>query len=203
MVLSKIPQWTAVSLATVAFSCLPACGGGGADSSSTSTSPGADYSVVSSYPVTDCVRSNVTGLVWEGKTTSGLRAGSATFTHYDSTVLPQVLQGGSYVVATPTLVDAPSNAAAYVKSVNAAALCGYTDWRLPTSAELKSLVQSKTVATLASIDATWFPNTPAYLYWTASAYSSDAKFAWVVDFFDGVVAVSAHRGTPSHLRLVR
>jgi hypothetical protein len=192
-------------LGILAASGLVACGGGGSSSPASppaSTPTTAAYSAVGSYPTTDCVKSNATGLVWEGKPASGLRAGTALFTHYDSITVAQVAQNGSYVVATQAQLDAASNSAAYVKAVNASSLCGYTDWRLPTSTDLKTLVQVKPTTTSATIDSDWFPNTPAYLYWTASAYS-DAKYAWVVDFFDGNLVVSGHRGTPSHVRLVR
>jgi hypothetical protein len=192
-------------LGILAASGLVACGGGGSSSPSsptTSTHTTAAYSAVASYSITDCVKSNATGLIWEGKTASGLRAGTALFTHYDNITVAQVAQNGSYVLATQAQLDAASNSVAYVKAVNIDTLCGFTDWRLPTSAELKTLVQAKPTPTSTSIDSAWFPNTPAYLYWTASAYG-DAKYAWLVDFFDGSVVVSGHRGTPSHVRLVR
>jgi hypothetical protein len=58
-----------------------------------------------------CVRDNVTGLIWEGKTTANMN--------------------DEYTFA---------GAATYAISANTAALCGATGWRVPTRRELLSIV---------------------------------------------------------------
>lgn len=93
-----------------------------------------------SFAVTDRVKDNITGLTWEGKTATGPRAGSNTYSHYDSTTEAQYYDGINYVVTTQEQIDAASNSIGYKNAVNARALCGYTDWRLPTVDELQSLV---------------------------------------------------------------
>ena len=114
---------------------------------------GFSYSLVSNliggnYDKTECVKDNITGLMWEGKPDSGTRGSPAhdlnkTYTNY------QIGYGYGDVdingnstgkQATITQVNDPSNAQGYVNAVNATGLCGYKDWRLPTRTELLSLV---------------------------------------------------------------
>ena len=113
-----------------------------------------------------CTRDNVTGLVWEVKTTDGgLRDVRARFT-----------------VAA---------AQAYAAQTNAAALCGYTDWRVPSRHELRSLVS--VAHTAPAIDPAYFPNTmPAAndmaLYWTTDPHARNQSFGpyyWYVEFRTG------------------
>lgn len=127
------------------------------------------------YPRTDCVRDNVTGLVWEGKNVAEPRSGTA--------VLPY------------------ANIPAYVTYVNSIALCGYTNWRLPTVQELQSIVHFGVFD--PSIDTEWFPNArPAY-YWssTASVVSSSPQ-NWTIRFNNGT-STRQSRTSNFHVRLVR
>ena len=55
------------------------------------------------YAKTECVKDSRTGLVWEGKTASGLRAGSNRYTNYDSTSSKQKLKYSSYINPTQTV----------------------------------------------------------------------------------------------------
>jgi hypothetical protein len=90
----------------------------------------------------DCIQDNVTGLVWEGKTASaGLRAAANTYTWLNSDSAANggaagTVNGGS--CSGSTACDTQTYAAA----VNAAKVCGFSDWRLPTVAELTTLVDS-------------------------------------------------------------
>jgi len=111
------------------------------------------------YTRTSCVRDNVTGLIWEGKEASGTRAGSNIYTH---------LGGG-----------AATDASGYVAEVNASALCGFTDWRLPTRNELMTLVNFSQTSG-APINTTWFPNTALANYWSADGLSIESTRAWYV-----------------------
>ncbi|MFP8779214.1 DUF1566 domain-containing protein [Hydrogenophaga sp. RWCD_12] len=121
-------------------------------------------SLVLNHPLTSCVRDNVTGLVWEGKTDDGgLRDKDNAFTN---------LGNG--------LSDDTSG---YVVLVNDMNLCGYSDWRLPTRQELLGIADHGVVT--PSIESAWFPNTFAGRFWSANVDGADSLQAWFVDFNDG------------------
>ncbi|RMX01778.1 DUF1566 domain-containing protein [Allofranklinella schreckenbergeri] len=94
------------------------------------------------YDKTECVKDNVTGLIWEGKVNNSAdrRHYQNLYSHEVSAVFPDV---GSYL-----------------RHVNGIQLCGFNDWRLPTVYELQSLVDySKPGRSLPAINTDWFPYT--------------------------------------------
>ena len=141
-----------------------------------------------------CVRDNVTGLVWEVKTTDGgLRDLDHRFSWY-----AEENNGGAAGNLNGTSTSctlANCNTSAYIEAVNSAGLCGFYDWRLPNHQELMSLVHFGRTA-LPRIDTRYFPNTGAdsaatLWYWTAQpsadGVSNDAaQNAWAIDFISGV-----------------
>ena len=140
------------------------------------------------FATTECVKESSTGLIWEGKTASGIRAGTNTYTNYDA----------SYPGGTDTTVS--TNSIGYVNSVNAGSgLCGYTDWRMPSLTELTGILDTNQVSS-PKIDTTWFPNTQSSAYWTSTAYNVNQ--ANLVGFFTGVGAALT-RNNLYPVRLVR
>lgn len=161
------------------------------------------YSQVGRYPVTSCVRDNITGLIWEGKEASGTRAGSNAYTHYDSASSNQFWNGNRYVPPTRAQIDASSNSIGYVNYVNSMALCGYTDWRLPTADELQTIVDYSVLYPGPTINTTWFPNTPSSsCYWSSSPYVGSGYLAWNVIFRDGGVNGFGFRDVTCQVRLI-
>ncbi|MBV5299095.1 MAG: DUF1566 domain-containing protein, partial [Rhodoferax sp.] len=168
----------------------------------TSTTPVASrYSTVGTFPVTDCVKDTTTGLTWEGKPQSGLRASGNTYTNYDSTTALQYQSAvAGYVAPTQSQIDAATNSIGYKNAVNASVLCGYTDWRLPTLTELHGLILIGVGP--FTLDATWFPNAQ-FGYWTSTPEPNGlADFAWFVNFLNGS-SFSLNRDLNHPLRLVR
>jgi len=98
------------------------------------------------------------------------------------------------------LGSAPCNTQAYVDAVNAAGLCGRSDWRLPTRRELFALSDFGSAG--PSIDQGYFPATINAYYWTASPLAATTPFAvWAIDA-RGEFQGTQMYGVPNHARLV-
>lgn len=96
------------------------------------------------------------------------------------------------------------DASAQLAAANVAARCGFSDWRLPTVAELMTLVDAGAAAA-PRIDAR-LAGTPIAAFWTSNLYIGDPRAAWVVDFNSSAVAfepVANPLAKPAASRLVR
>lgn len=155
------------------------------------------------YARTECVLDAVTGLTWEGKPADGsFRDKAHRYTNFDNLDKAQVTTSNAPSRPSPDQLAAATNALAYVKAVNAAKLCGYSDWRLPSMTELHDLVNFGN-ATPPMLDLAWFPNTPTPLfYWTSEAHSANPTTARVLNLALGAARVTS-RATPGYVRLVR
>ena len=146
-----------------------------------------------------CTKDNVTGLIWEVKTTSGLRSQSHSYTWYNSNA---ATNGGTVGTVSGGTCNATGrcDTEKFVADVNAAGLCGATDWRMPSKKELISIADLGRSS--PAIDPSYFPNTPASYFWSASAYASYSSGAWVVGF-NGGDASNGSKGYAYQVRLVR
>lgn len=150
-----------------------------------------------------CTRDNVTGRVWEVKVHNALqtRHQDHTYTWYD----PASPDGSPGTVGTTGTCNATlgvneCNTANYVAAVNAAQLCGFTDWRMPTVKELEGISDLNRMN--PAIDPDYFMITPSSDFWSGSPYAGSSNDAWYVNFGSGYAYFNLRSDT-LHVRLVR
>lgn len=155
-----------------------------------------------------CVRDNVTGLVWEVKSSgSGLHSKWHTYTWFN----PDMKQNGGVegregepddmTCGTPAVLKDGCDTLKYVEAVNAEGWCGHKDWRLPSVDELSSIVDYGSF--LPAIPKNYFPDIvmPAG-FWTSSLSAAGLSYAWIVIFDDGYLGTCV-KSWNYYLRLVR
>lgn len=148
-----------------------------------------------------CAKDYATGLIWEGKNLNPSHAQGIgrTYTNFDNAATDQVrdpIPSGPSNVRPPSAaeISAASNSIGYKNAINSASLCGFSDWRLPTTAELITL--GKLSEKMAG-----FPETVSNTYW-ASDLSIRADYG--VKVISGADAGNKqYRGEAFGLRLVR
>jgi hypothetical protein len=91
------------------------------------------------------------------------------------------LTGLMWQQTVPTGTYTWVQAVAYCPTLN---LAGHSDWRLPSRIELVSIVDFG-VTSGATINATYFPSTPASWFWSSSPLVGSSSRAWYVYFNDG------------------
>jgi hypothetical protein len=85
-----------------------------------------------------------------------------------------------------------------------------TGWRVPTIYELRTIVDYGLTTLLIphtnnyipAINATYFPNTEANVYWSSTAYAYQPNEAWYVNFTDGAT-LHNYMGTSYYVRCVK
>jgi hypothetical protein len=153
-----------------------------------------------------CTYDNTTGLMWEVKTTSGLRSSAHTYSWFSSDAtnnggLTGVANGGTCFNAGQCDTEK------FVQAVNSVGLCGRNDWRMPHVNELFGLADLGG-GSPAMIDPAFFPNTPGAFTWSGSPFATTLSpgSAWVVNF-DGASINDALLQEPRNalyfVRLVR
>lgn len=159
--------------------------------------PLADQSVDYAITPWSCVKDNVTGLIWEVKNEI------ANDIHHKDNIykwggitaigLGHKEAQGTYYNDWDVLVN----------SSNTQMLCGYSNWRVPTVAELSSIINKGTF--FPAIDVNYFPNTTSTRFWSSSptvGYPSSPSSAWYIYSGKGDV-YSGFRDEYGRVRLVR
>lgn len=138
-----------------------------------------------------CLKDNITGLIWEKKTSDGgMHDQRDSFAWYNT---DPASNGGAegfadnsgatcdgYVAGDPSTY---CNTQAFVRRVNTTGYCGYKNWRMPTVEELEGIVSLNRVA--PAIYRGFFPRGTAQAVWTASVIPRYPGFAWHVYLNDG------------------
>jgi hypothetical protein len=124
------------------------------------------------------VQDNVTGLIWEVKTDDGsIHDKDNKYTWCDSNPATNGGHAGTCGDGTDTEY--------FIDALNNAAFGGYTDWRLPSREELRSIVDYAIPYPGPTIDTGYFPNTVSSYYWSSTTYANSTNGAWGVNFNDG------------------
>jgi Protein of unknown function (DUF1566) len=147
-----------------------------------------------------CTYDNVTGLMWEVKTTSGLRSLSHTYTWYSTDSSNNAGAQGT-ADGGVCAISGTCDTEGFVATVNLVGLCGHSDWRVPHLKELESLLDFG--SSIASIDVGYLPNTLASTYWSSSPYAADSSYPWNVSFGLNASFYAASPGQRNSVRLVR
>jgi hypothetical protein len=146
----------------------------------------------------DCVRDNVTGLIWEVKPVGdgivgnqGLHDADDTYSWYSTDASnnggdPGVdNEGATCAGYSSGNASTYCNTEAYVNRVNAAGWCGFKDWRMPEVDELTGLVDLSVAYPGPTIDRGYFPDALGTGYWTSSLHARHSYYAWYVGFYYG------------------
>jgi hypothetical protein len=129
------------------------------------------------------VKDNVTGVIWEMKTSkdgvqnySDPNDADNTYTWYYS--------------------------GDFIKALNDAHYGGYSDWRMPTIKELAYIVNYSILYQWPAIDTRYFPNTVSSFYWSSTSAGSTI-FAWGMGFGDGAGGNYSSKSDSYYVRAVR
>ncbi|MFW5443867.1 MAG: DUF1566 domain-containing protein [Methylococcaceae bacterium] len=147
----------------------------------------------------DCVKDNVTGLIWEVKTDDGgLRDKDNRYTWYE----PDNSKNGGFagIQNGGSCTGSNCDTQSYVQAVNALGLCGMSEWRMPNRNELVSIVNNARYD--PAIDTNYFSNGLASYFWSSSP-NVFPWGAWGVDFEVGYVSDGNKTGNGFYVRLVR
>ncbi len=148
-----------------------------------------------------CTRDNVTGLIWQLRNNDG-GVGDQDHRYAFGSNSPFMDEDTCESESTPCNTDQ------LVQAINAAGLCGASDWTLPTPAQLESLLAYADPGSTANlIDQTWFPDQAndgvnQFHFWSGDLADTGATTAWVADFDFGWTTVSS-LDSAHYVRLVR
>ena len=144
-----------------------------------------------------CVLDQKTSLVWEVKgETEGLQYTMNTYTWFDGDTGRK-----NNMYSKNCYWGEGCNTQSYIDNINEAQLCTYSNWRLPTRNELKTIINYYGDDDIL-IDLDFFPNTQMGTYWTSMTAKDNHSLAYEIPFFYGG-SVVREKSIDTYIRLVR
>ncbi len=124
----------------------------------------------------DCLRDNVTGLVWELKKQNlSMRRADNRYSWYEPDA---TINGGEAgLLNGPDCAGGVCNTFAYLSRLNQQSLCGLTQWRLPSVADLRSIGD---IGKACNLDGGGCRYDLSSYYWSSTTRADDATEAWQI-----------------------
>lgn len=191
---------TVDEIVTVVNNALLGCGQGTPDPTSTPTPPVPTRTPTATGPrFVDNGDGTVfdleTALIWEKKTGN---AGGTGVQCVTSVACPDPHRAENLYTWSTGGSSNPSGTAytTFLAQLNGSGgFAGHTDWRLPTSEELQTiLVEPFECGLSPCIDITTFGPTASEYYWTSSTWSEHPSEAYIVNFTNGYVTSGSKSG---------
>lgn len=142
-----------------------------------------------------CTLDTTSGLIWEVKTTSGLRSQGNSYTWYSSEGRAIGSPSGGSCSA-----EGRCDTEKYIADVNSSKLCGASDWRMPKAKELEEHFAIRLAS--PAVYASYFPNTTSTYYWSGTPGAFYSFSAWAV-YISDAQAYYFHRTGSNGIRAVR
>jgi len=154
------------------------------------------------YKNDECIKDQVTGLIWEQKTADGtLRDKDWRYSWFNAD--PKTNGGNAGIQAGSATCGhtlSSCSTAAYINALNKAGYCGYSDWRLPSRSELANLIDYS--AQGPSLNPLFSNTAFTDRYWSSSTSAKQDAKAWMADFKDGESS-PGFKEYMGHIRAVR